>query len=244
MKWLLRSFLFLACDFEPCTIRTAVQNSHSSDAVCRSLLTARRSASRTPSTPLKVLGRDPGEVLDIIYQGELATWPPASAAQPAPFSAHFLHAFCTAALGCASGEWSWSDQLADLSTVVALRSQAAAAVPGTPVPRQACLDVQKSVLTWPCTSVLSYAHRWASPRTQGWRRRYAWRSTLPARRLSLRHGMPAASPDERSPMSARRSARPRAHAAHHRERWRCSSRSTTPPWDEGVALHRRCWRHR
>ena len=137
-----------------CTSLTTVQNSHSSDAVCRSLLTARRSASRTPSTPFRVLRRGPGEVLDIIYQGELAAWAPASAALPASFSAHFLHAFCTAALRCASGEWSWSDQLADLSMEVALRPQAAAAVPGTPVPRHACLDVQKTVLTWPCASIL------------------------------------------------------------------------------------------
>ena len=103
---------------------------------------------------IRVLRRGPGEVLDIIYQGELAAWAPASAALPASFSAHFLHAFCTAALRCASGEWSWSDQLADLSTEVALRPQAAAAVPGTPVPRHACLDVQKTVLTWPCASIL------------------------------------------------------------------------------------------
>ena len=60
----------------------------------------------------------------------------------------FLHTFCTLSAHAAqhsfSGEYAWSDQLADLSVVVSSRLQPAAAVPGTLILRHACLGVQKT----------------------------------------------------------------------------------------------------
>ena len=73
------------------TSRTTVQNSHSSDAVCRSLLTARRSASRTPSTP----SGSSVVALARFWTSYIKVSSPHGRLLVLPCLPPFLHTFCT-----------------------------------------------------------------------------------------------------------------------------------------------------